>query len=167
MIFRILIVVYSICIGIVFGSNLGYHVLLNQVFKHGDRLNELNGGLCSQFKLLNGIDQCCAGRIDECYMIHYDTRCYCDTFCERSETDCCEDAYDECRGGTPIIFTTTTTTTTRSHKGECVKNGKIYRDQEVLKENCNELRCDNGRWIGNEVKCLIDVELMKNINSKG
>ena len=35
-------------------------------------------------------------------MIHYDTRCYCDVFCDRSKmldnSDCCPDALEICTG---------------------------------------------------------------------
>ena len=79
--------------------------------KHGDRKNEEMGGTCTEFLKLNGINQCCAARQDDCYMIHFDTRCYCDVFCDRRETDCCPDAIKTCKGGgttTPQIPLTTT-----------------------------------------------------------
>lgn len=67
-------------------------------FQHGSLDNEQNGGTCAEFKLLNNFTECCQDRDDECYMKHYDTRCYCDTFCSRSKinTDCCPDAFDQC-----------------------------------------------------------------------
>lgn len=67
-------------------------------FKHGNLTNELNGGTCAEFKLLNNFRECCPERNDKCYMIHYDTKCYCDSFCSRSrdDSDCCPDAFDQC-----------------------------------------------------------------------
>ena len=41
---------------------------------------------------LNDLKECCPSRDDECHMIHYETRCYCDAFCNRGDTDCCPDA---------------------------------------------------------------------------
>ncbi len=65
-------------------------------FKHGDPSNLKKGGSCSQFKLINSLNRCCHSRNDECYMVHYDSRCYCDTFCakevNKNVTDCCPDA---------------------------------------------------------------------------
>ena len=65
-------------------------------YLHGDRENELNGGTCAEFFKLNDLSQCCAAKQDECYMIHYDTRCYCDVFCNRPSSDCCSDAISVC-----------------------------------------------------------------------
>lgn len=61
-------------------------VYLNYVssFEHGSSLNEQIGGTCIEFKKINKFNQCCPDRNDQCYMIHHDTRCYCDTFCSRS-----------------------------------------------------------------------------------
>lgn len=65
-------------------------------YLHGGDLNYKNGGTCAEFKRLNGLTKCCHPRNDECYMIHFDSRCYCDTFCSidinKNVTDCCPDA---------------------------------------------------------------------------
>ena len=84
--------------------------------RHGDRKNEENGGTCVEFLQLNGLDQCCAERQDDCYMIHFDTRCYCDVFCDRKESDCCPDAIRTCKGG-PITTTPAITTTPDLYEG--------------------------------------------------
>lgn len=80
----------------------GYGVYDSRYFRHGDKNNELVGGTCAQFLQLNSLSQCCSQRDDDCYMIHYDTRCYCDVFCDRSKipdnSDCCPDAGSFCSG---------------------------------------------------------------------
>ena len=54
------------------------------------------------FLRINSLNKCCNQRDDDCYMIHYDTRCYCDVFCDRSQlqdnSDCCDDAVKTCSG---------------------------------------------------------------------
>ena len=65
-------------------------------YLHGDKDNELYGGSCAEFLKLNDLSQCCAEKEDECYLIHYDTRCYCDAFCNRPNSDCCPDALTVC-----------------------------------------------------------------------
>lgn len=78
----------------------GYGISDSRYFRHGARHNEANGGTCSEFLTINGLGQCCAHRDDDCYMIHYDTRCYCDVFCDRhrvpDNSDCCPDAVETC-----------------------------------------------------------------------
>jgi hypothetical protein len=74
----------------------------SRYFKHGNQRNELVGGTCAEFIQMNSLDQCCTQRDDDCYMIHFDTRCYCDVFCDRSKipdnSDCCPDAGSVCNG---------------------------------------------------------------------
>lgn len=83
-------------------GGLGYD---SRYFKHGSSRNEYQGGTCKEFLEINNRNQCCANRDDDCYMIHYDSRCYCDVFCDRSQipdnSDCCPDAYQMCRGVQP------------------------------------------------------------------
>ena len=74
----------------------------SRYFKHGSQQNELTGGTCNEFLRINSLNKCCNQRDDDCYMIHYDTRCYCDIFCDRSmlqdNSDCCDDAIHTCSG---------------------------------------------------------------------
>ena len=81
---------------------VGYGLVDSRYIKHGTKTNELSGGTCSEFLKINSLNQCCAHRDDDCYMIHYDTRCYCDVFCDRSKipdnSDCCPDAGTICSG---------------------------------------------------------------------
>ncbi len=67
-------------------------------YLHGGDLHEKFGGTCDEFLRLNGLEKCCSSQDDECYMIHYDTRCYCDVFCHRNtSSDCCPDGAFTCR----------------------------------------------------------------------
>ena len=41
--------------------------------------------------------QCCGEeRIDNCSVVYHDTRCYCDIYCYRSDSDCCPDYTSLC-----------------------------------------------------------------------
>merc|ERR1712142_443668 len=43
--------------------------------------------------------QCCSGRTDACSVRILDTRCYCDSFCNRTgSSDCCPDYSTHCEG---------------------------------------------------------------------
>ena len=81
-------------------SHFGYGVFDSRYFKHGTQRHEIDGGSCLDFLKLNGLDKCCSERDDDCYMVHYDTRCYCDIFCDRNQiqdhSDCCPDAFETC-----------------------------------------------------------------------
>lgn len=72
----------------------------SRFFQHGSQKNEIGGGTCKEFLEINRMDQCCTERDDDCFMIHYDTRCYCDIFCDRSAandySDCCPDSPKVC-----------------------------------------------------------------------
>jgi uncharacterized protein YxeA len=118
----------------------GYGVADSRYFKHGAQQNELNGGTCSEFLKINSLSQCCAHRDDDCYMIHYDTRCYCDVFCDRSKfpdnSDCCPDALATCLGAEPP--SPPPQPPTRPPSNDCYKDGAVYRDGEVYKDNCND-----------------------------
>ena len=82
-------------------------------FKHGNKYNEISGGTCAEFKQLNNLTSICCpeGRDDECYMKHFDTRCYCDTFCDRlsDNSDCCPDAAKVCAFNVQLQEQTTCT----------------------------------------------------------
>ena len=41
---------------------------------------------------------CCPGRDDACHVRYKDTLCYCDAFCERTQSDCCPDFFNYCLG---------------------------------------------------------------------
>ena len=80
---------------------VGYIDCDTRFISHGDKRNDLVGGSCREFIELNkNVTQgkCCAKRSDDCYMIHLNTRCYCDQFCdsEPGKNDCCPDKKDIC-----------------------------------------------------------------------
>jgi hypothetical protein len=70
--------------------------------KHGNERNKQYGGTCAEFIHLNNLNQCCQEEDDEyigneCYMIHFDSKCYCDVTCNsRLEADCCPDSIHIC-----------------------------------------------------------------------
>ena len=66
---------------------------------HGDHYNELTGGTCAQLKKMNNRSECCGIRDDDCYIIHFDSRCYCDNSCDINpiNNDCCSDVVKSCR----------------------------------------------------------------------
>lgn len=141
-----------------FGYGSGYD---SRYFKHGSSKNERNGGTCSEFLNINSLNQCCSSRDDDCYMIHFDTRCYCDVFCDRSKvpdnSDCCPDAEETCIGKQ----------ITSPPVQDCFKNGNSYRSGERFKDNCNECYCENGRLDCTNKQCLINLNLMSEINEQG
>ena len=64
-------------------------------------------GSCAEFLRLNKRRECCVERDDECYMWHFDSRCYCDLFCaERVDkwSDCCPDGREACLGIKANVF---------------------------------------------------------------
>lgn len=78
----------------------------SRYFRHGSQLNERDGGTCAEFLEINRMDMCCMQRDDDCFMIHHDTRCYCDVFCNREVmndySDCCPDAVQACATNTNL-----------------------------------------------------------------
>ena len=64
--------------------------------KHGEKKNRKYGGLCTEFLKINNRTKCCNERDDECYMIHYESICYCDISCHNSTNDCCPDMKTAC-----------------------------------------------------------------------
>ncbi len=61
--------------------------------KHGQNILNKTHGTCAEFLKINALDSCCNNREDECFMYHYDTKCYCDNFCK---IDCCSDSETIC-----------------------------------------------------------------------
>ena len=67
-------------------------------YNHGDDKNTQNGGTCEEFLKLNRLSKCCDGSEDDCYMIHFNSRCYCGTECNKQSGGCCPDAFNVCAG---------------------------------------------------------------------
>lgn len=133
--------------------------------RHGSQKNEIDGGTCAEFKRLNAMDKCCEVRDDDCYMIHYDTRCYCDVFCDRDmmndHSDCCPDAANVCS----VNYIQLNVTTTPVAKKGCRDNkGKVYKHEELSKDNCAECKCFDGKLECSNPTCLINIKLLDEIN---
>ncbi|RNA33934.1 tubulointerstitial nephritis antigen-like [Brachionus plicatilis] len=134
----------------------------SRYFKHGNRQNEFNGGTCSEFINLNNLDSCCSQRDDDCYMIHYDTRCYCDIFCERPDSsDCCPDAKKVCQVQQPFLPITTKASTLSPF---CYHAGNWYSSGQQFVDNCNECVCNEGKVECTSNRCLINTDLLHRIN---
>lgn len=112
---------------------------------HGTQINMLRGGTCKEFLEKNKRDFCCETRDDDCYIHHFDTRCYCDDFCDRSHLnepgDCCPDVTRSdgnlCELKRLKNFTTTTKQiTTTNNKKSCYNNGRVYSHGDRIDENC-------------------------------
>ncbi len=63
---------------------------------HGDRKNKRKGGTCAEFFTLNNRTECCTSRDDDCFIINFDSTCYCDIFCYSEFKDCCSDFEATC-----------------------------------------------------------------------
>ncbi len=92
----LLVTTFDTGVSLRFGA--GFADVQVQSLVHGDQTNPNQNGTCREFLRLNSLNACCANRRDECYMYHFDTRCYCDNFCERPQSDCCHDAMSTCLG---------------------------------------------------------------------
>ncbi len=94
---RLFVLVFTALAGLLATQNARYD---SRYFKHGSQKNEIDGGTCAEFLQLNKMPMCCDQRDDDCFMIHYDSRCYCDIFCYREamndHSDCCPDADKVC-----------------------------------------------------------------------
>jgi hypothetical protein len=137
--------------------------------------------------------ECCSGRDDECYMIHFDTLCYFDSFCDRYDKDCCPDAVQACSDNytstirpvpeiyttrRPVTYTTrvsprpTTQKTTSEYNllgRNCFQDGKLYDEGEIVIYNCNTYICSDRTLVtvdgGEEKSCLIDTNLIDQVNN--
>ncbi len=66
---------------------------------HGDHNNQLYGGTCAELKKINNRSECCSTRDDNCFIINFDSKCYCDNYCDYdpANNDCCSDVIKSCR----------------------------------------------------------------------
>ncbi|KAG0715903.1 putative peptidase C1-like protein F26E4.3 [Chionoecetes opilio] len=98
---------------------------------------------------------CCPGRLDDCSMPIIGTLCYCDQFCNRtSNPDCCPDYWDVCLGLGPPSIT----------QKVCNKDGIDILSGTSYTFNCNKCLCVNGRLSCEDDLCLVDEELMRQVN---
>ena len=123
---------------------------------HGNGHNSKQGATCAEFLYKNHMDSCCSGRNDECYMIHFDARCYCDQFCGKNSTsDCCPDVVRQNNANRCPVKV-----------GVCKKNGLVYQNGQKFMDNCNRCQCRNGHVECKKKSCLINPYLLNQINRK-
>lgn len=135
--------------------NFSFFASILSVYFHGSGHNILHGATCAEFLVKNHMNSCCNGRNDECYMIHYDTRCYCDQFCGKNSTsDCCPDVKLEKNINICPL-----------KKDICLRSGIIYQNGQHFTDNCNRCRCKNGFIECKHKPCLINSDLLYEINS--
>ncbi|XP_051527226.1 tubulointerstitial nephritis antigen-like [Myxocyprinus asiaticus] len=100
---------------------------------------------------------CCPGRNDQCTVPYLDTICYCDLFCNRTVSDCCPDFWSHCLGTSPPY-----------PPSSCERNGHRFHSGATYKENCNLCTCGhNGRWECEHHACLIEDDMIQEINRRG
>ncbi|KAH8291026.1 hypothetical protein KR054_007909 [Drosophila jambulina] len=97
---------------------------------------------------------CCKERHDGCSLPISTTLCYCDEFCDRSDSsDCCPDYRSFCFGESDPILS-------------CEHNGVYFSKFNSTWDNCNECRClDGGQVQCDRDLCLTDDELINGVNS--
>ncbi|CAF0948760.1 unnamed protein product [Brachionus calyciflorus] len=124
-------------------------------YYHGEDVHLKKGGTCREFLEKNQLSSCCLGRDDDCYMTHYDTRCYCDQFCGKNKTgDCCPDVKNV--HGVNICPV--------QEGRKCYKNNQTYKEGQHIMENCQRCRCKNGAFVCKKKACLINMDLLNDIN---
>ncbi|XP_054724112.1 tubulointerstitial nephritis antigen-like [Uloborus diversus] len=126
-------------------------------YRYGE--NDLRGDYCRTRRPEN----CCPGRDDTCTVPILGTVCYCDLFCNRTNSDdCCPDFKSACLGEavTPpeqIILP------------KCLYQGKYYNAGEAIRINCNKCICQQKTDFTFDFKCeqnvcLVRPELITAIN---
>ncbi|XP_069752012.1 tubulointerstitial nephritis antigen-like isoform X1 [Narcine bancroftii] len=115
---------------------------------HGAGLRDPQGSYCERQ------GSCCPGRDDVCTVPYMDTICYCDLFCNRTVSDCCPDFWSHCLGSQAPF----------PGRHECAQNGRYYPNGNTYKENCNLCTCNKGQWDCQDHACLINQEMIRNIN---
>ena len=133
------------------------------------------------------VSRCCDGRIDSCAVPFLGTLCYCDQFCNRTDSsDCCPDYWSACLGiqpPEPLI----------QERG-CFHDGRSYPFGHSVRINCNKwfffsffvlLRqiFDDGGFLSSECRrsvsdpsrtefdceadaCIVDHDAIRRINSQ-
>ncbi|KAM4694706.1 tubulointerstitial nephritis antigen [Discoglossus pictus] len=117
---------------------------------------------------------CCHNRNDDC-SFHYsrkNTTCYCDSFCDQETTghvDCCPDFWFSCSGrDQPTTQATngfSSTSVDPFKKKGCLKDGSHYEDNSKIRDNCNYCTCFENQWKCTVHVCLVQKDLIEDINS--
>ncbi|XP_057373493.1 uncharacterized peptidase C1-like protein F26E4.3 [Daphnia carinata] len=127
-------------------------------------------GLLAQFEDIPGdycggpTQRCCDGRIDSCAIPILGTLCYCDQFCNRTDSsDCCPDYWSVCLGIRPPE-------PLKLQLG-CYHEGQRYPYGHTVRINCNKCEClrslsDSSKteFLCEADACLVEPEAIQAIN---
>lgn len=104
---------------------------------------------------------CCEDRDDSCVTPFYEVNamCYCDSFCERENPDCCPDYKSFCREEKEWL----PLKQPLDPEG-CSRDNQHYEEGSVVKENCNSCTCSGQQWKCSQNVCLVHPELIDHIN---
>lgn len=104
---------------------------------------------------------CCEDRDDSCVTSFYEVNamCYCDSFCERENPDCCPDYKSFCREEKEWL----PLKQPLDPEG-CSRDNQHYEEGSVVKENCNSCTCSGQQWKCSQNVCLVHPELIDHIN---
>ncbi|PIK40845.1 hypothetical protein BSL78_22306 [Apostichopus japonicus] len=93
-------------------------------------------------------------------MPFYDTLCYCDEFCKRTDTDCCPDYYSNlCHFPSTAIPKPTPT----ASGDACIFEGNSYGLGDTVQDNCNTCVCEVDELFGGlEFRCTTDICAIQN-----
>ncbi|XP_030054836.1 tubulointerstitial nephritis antigen isoform X2 [Microcaecilia unicolor] len=121
---------------------------------------------------------CCPNRDDDCSFpyLEKNATCYCDFFCDNERfgsVDCCPDFWTVCnRGDSPNPYPDVTKhpfptmVTSVWDPASCFRDGEFYKEDSIIKDNCNYCVCIEKQWKCTEHVCLVRSELIQHINSR-
>lgn len=122
--------------------------------------DDLRGDYCRSRSPL----RCCPNRDDACSVPILGTVCYCDMFCNRTNSaDCCPDFKSVCLGIVPPPA--------QLIRPQCLYEGKYYNPGHTIKINCNKCTCrqKSDQLFDFECEqnvCLVRPELIAAINDR-
>jgi hypothetical protein len=105
---------------------------------------------------LNNLPSCCRTEDSDCYMIHYDSRCYCDSVCSSDSSDCCQDAKRTCAVDS-IVKEPIVTKIIEENEGEKIESG----DEPVIEAESKEEEKTESKFF-----CKFLIYFSKNFNKK-
>lgn len=133
-------------------------------------------------------ERCCPDRNDDCSAPILDTLCYCDQFCNRTDSDCCPDFFTHCEGlldykPNPVYVAgpseVTVTRPTNCQHGvlevtdpKCYVDGRVFGTRESIKINCNECKCQPSmsqpgcmELLCERNQCLVEEETLRELEA--
>nr|XP_045013144.1 tubulointerstitial nephritis antigen isoform X5 [Jaculus jaculus] len=136
--------------------DLGVYFTRNHTSVEGTRFKRaiFQGQYCKSFG-------CCEDRDDGCVTHFYEANalCYCDSFCERENSDCCPDYKSFCREEKEWP-----PHTQPLYPEGCFRDGSRYEEGSVIRENCNSCTCSGQKWKCSQHSCLVHPEIIEHIN---